>query len=104
MTKSKGNAGKQQKEENKSKQLVCCRSCIHSRLIQYGTNPVLALCPKKPDGYSKYGMEVDVASSMKYCSMYGECHDEKYIEKLFSVRHHPMACYVRSQTKERVSA
>lgn len=82
--------------EEGSKGPVCCKNCEHANLIQYGDNPILALCTKKPDYYNKYGWEVDVASGLKTCKMHKACHGEKGITKLFSVRRHPMACYVMS--------
>lgn len=94
MTRNKRVAVIQQQTKQTPKGPVCCRNCEHAKLIRYGSNPILALCPKKP-AHNKYGWDVDVASSMKHCSMYDECQGEKEITKLFCVRHHPMACYMR---------
>lgn len=79
---------------------VCCRHCLISHLIQYGTNPVLAECRQKPRPFDeRHPFEIDVASTPKHCSMYKHTAKEKEIEHREVVRHYPMACYVRSQSQ-----
>jgi len=81
------------------KKLVCCRNCMHASLIQYGDNPVLAQCLKKPDPYNeKFPYDVDVAGSPRLCAMHQEAIGEKWIQKRIQVRHHPMAAYARSNS------
>lgn len=79
------------------KKACCCRQCAHAHLVQYGNNPVIAECTKKPnEGNSRFPYAVDVASSLKYCEMFHQRTTPEEIE------HRPVRYY--SFTKEGLAA
>lgn len=91
----------QTSSETKRQQLPCCGKCLHSNLIQYDNNPILAQCHKKPDPWNeRFPYDTDVAFSPKNCSMYKYTDKEKPVEHLKSVRHYPMACYAKCQSQK----
>lgn len=58
-------------EEKKNKEVVCCLDCFWASLMQYGTNPVLAQCRKKPNvGNAKFPYEVMVAAAKWICPLW----------------------------------
>lgn len=62
--------------EKKNTEVVCCMDCLWARLVQYGSNPVLANCLKKPNPYNdKFPYERQVASARWICPTYK--HDSK---------------------------
>jgi len=68
-------------KEKKNTELVCCMDCVWARLIQYGTNPVLADCLKKPDPYNeKFPYERQVASARWICPIWKHDNKAKEIE------------------------
>ena len=69
-------------EEKKNTKVVCCRDCAWANLIQYGNNPVLAECRKKPNpDNEKFPYERMVASTRWICPIYSKGNGEKIIEK-----------------------
>ena len=68
-------------KEKKNTELVCCMDCVWARLVQYGTNPVLADCLKKPDPYNeKFPYERQVASAKWICPIWKHDNKPKEIE------------------------
>ena len=77
------NAGRGKKDPSK---LVCCKDCFWANLIQYGDNPVLADCRKKPnDGNEKFPYQREVASAKWICPTYKHQEEEKFIQKRVKV-------------------
>ena len=69
-------------KNKKNTKVVCCRDCAWANLIQYGTNPVLAECRKRPNPDSdKFPYERMVASTRWICPTYKHDDQEKEIEK-----------------------
>ena len=65
----------------KNTEVVCCRDCLFARLIQYGSNPVLADCLKKPNpDDARFPYQREVASSRWICPLYKHDGSEKEIE------------------------
>lgn len=55
----------------KNTEVVCCMDCFWANLIQYGSNPVLAECRKKPNMYNeRFPYQVEVAFTRWICPMY----------------------------------
>lgn len=73
-------------QEKPNTKVVCCLSCFWANLIQYGTNPVLAECRKKPnDGDQRFPYQVEVASAQQICRTYRyQPESEKTIQKRVS--------------------
>ena len=70
----------EQKPKTNTK-LCNCMTCIWAQLHQYGTNPVLAACEKKPQpGNAKFPYEVMVAEPMWICPTYTQAEGEKWIQ------------------------
>ena len=70
------------KEEKKNTDVVCCMDCLWAKLIQYGTNPILAECHKKPNqGNERFPYQREVASSRWICPMWKLDNQVKEIEK-----------------------
>lgn len=86
---------KQDTKQQRPKGPVCCKNCLHATLIQYGSNPVLALCSQKP-AYNKYGFDVDIANALRTCSMHVKDLSDKDITPLS----HGAAYRVTSKEKE----
>lgn len=64
-----------------------CFFCIHARLIQYGANPVLAECLKKPQpGNERFPYQREVAKVPRECDMYSDDTSEKKVEPRETVR------------------
>lgn len=64
------------KSEKKNTEVVCCMDCLWAKLIQYGNNPILADCLKKPNPDSeKFPYERQVASARWICPTHK--HDSK---------------------------
>lgn len=78
------------KKSNKTREFVntklcCCATCEHSMLHQYGTNPVLADCRKKPQpGNRRFPFWVMVARTMWVCPMWQQTENEKWIQPRLS--------------------
>ena len=51
-------SNKRIREEKVNKEIVCCLDCYWANLHQYGNNPVLAECRKKPN-----------TGNVKFCSV-----------------------------------
>ena len=69
-------------KESKNTKVVCCMDCAWAHLIQYGSNPVLAECYKKPNpDNDKFPYEREVASSRWICPAWKHDASEKTIEK-----------------------
>ena len=65
----------------KNTEVVCCMDCFWANLIQYGNNPVLAECRKKPNMYNeRFPYQREVASSRWICPLYKHDGSEKEIE------------------------
>ena len=60
--------------------IKCCGNCMHSALLQYDSNPVLADCLIQPTGDDKFPYERDVASRAKECTMHKLELNNKQIE------------------------
>lgn len=69
-------------EEKVNKEIVCCLDCYWANLHQYGKNPVLAECRKKPNtGNVKFPYQVEVAATRWICPIYKFQHrSEKFIQ------------------------
>ena len=69
-------------KDRKNTEVVCCRDCLWSHLIQYGNNPVLAECHKKPiPDNEKFPYERMVASTRWICPTWKKDDKMKEIEK-----------------------
>lgn len=65
----------------KNTEVVCCMDCFWANLIQYGSNPVLAECRKKPNtDNARFPYQREVASSRWICPLYKHDGSEKEIE------------------------
>jgi len=61
------------REEPANTKPGCCKTCLHSQLLQYGNNPLLADCHKKPQqGNEMFPYERMVASCIFICPTYKE--------------------------------
>ena len=68
--------------EKKNTKVVCCMDCAWANLIQYGNNPVLAECQKRPNPESEnFPYERMVASTRWICPSYSEGDSNKTVEK-----------------------
>lgn len=69
-------------EENRqAKGLVSCMTCKHGSLHRYGNNPILAECKCKPQpGNKRFPYLVEVASTLRKCSMWEADRNEKVVE------------------------
>lgn len=77
---AKGNNNKT--NDKKNTEVVCCRDCLWAHLIQYGDNPVLAECRKKPvPDNDRFPYQREVASTSWICPTYKHDDQEKEIEK-----------------------
>ena len=75
-------------KESKNTKVACCRDCVWAKLVQYGDNPVLAACTKRPQPYNeRFPYEMMVASAKWICPLFHQDEAEKMIEKRLSVRH-----------------
>ena len=45
-------------------------NCLHSKLLRYDNNPILADCLKQPTGDDKFPYDRDVASRCKGCKLW----------------------------------
>ena len=80
-TKSRSQAANPEKKEIKPG-LVCCMDCLYSRLMRYGSNPVLAECLKKPQpGNERFPYQREVARPLRQCGMHSHTDDPKEIEQ-----------------------
>lgn len=69
-------------KDRKNTDVVCCKDCLHAHLIQYGNNPVLAECHKKPNpGDDKFPYQREVASTRWICPICKHDDQVKEIEK-----------------------
>ena len=77
----KSNTSTKQSDKGASR-TVMCRYCLHSDLIQYDHNPILAACHKQPQPYNaRFPYKIEVACVERCCSMYALCTKEKEIER-----------------------
>ena len=61
---------------------VSCMDCRYSCLIQYGDNPILAECMKKPQPDNRlFPYQREVARSMRICAMHRHTDEVKRIQK-----------------------
>lgn len=73
-------------EEKKNTKVVCCMDCLWANLIQYGNNPVLAECHKKPNpDNDKFPYQREVASARWICPTHKHDDRQKSIEKRVKV-------------------
>lgn len=64
---------------------VDCMDCIHSRLIRYGLNPILAECRQKPQpGNERFPYVREVARAIKVCSLHKHTDEVKTVETRMS--------------------
>lgn len=71
-----------QQEERKNTKVVCCTDCLWAHLIQYGNDPVLAECLKRPnEGNGRFPYQREVASARWICPLYKHDNKVKEIEK-----------------------
>ena len=78
-TKSNINQGEKQARCGK---LVCCMDCLHSHLIQYGNDPVIADCHQKPQPYNeRFPYQREVARHLRQCSQHSHTDKVKDIER-----------------------
>lgn len=71
-----------QQEEKRNTKVVCCMDCLWAHLIQYGNDPVLAECRKRPnEGNERFPYEREVASARWICPLYKLDVNPKDIEK-----------------------
>ena len=76
-------------KEKKNTEVVCCMDCAWAHLIQYGNNPLLAECQKKPIFENdKFPYEREVASSRRVCPTWK--HQDRH-EKTIEKREHKAA-------------
>lgn len=76
-------------KDRNNTEVVCCLDCIWAKLLQYGTNPVLADCLKKPNpDNDKFPYERQVASARWICPTYK--HDTKVKEIEHRDAHHEL--------------
>lgn len=69
-------------KKDKKPGLVCCMDCQHSRLMRYGSNPVLAECRKKPQpGNDRFPYQREVARPLRQCGLYKHTDEPKEIEQ-----------------------
>ena len=69
-------------KDRKNTEAVCCKDCLYAHLIQYGNNPVLAECHKKPNpGDDKFPYQREVASTRWICPTWKHDDQVKEIEK-----------------------
>ena len=72
---------KTEEKERKNTEVVCCMDCVWARLIQYGNNPVLADCTKKPNADNeKFPYQREVASARWICPTWKKDSQVKSIE------------------------
>lgn len=58
-------------QEKKNTEVACCMDCFWANLMQYGTNPVLAQCRRKPNtGDARFPYDVMVAMTKWICPMF----------------------------------
>lgn len=63
--------------------MMRCRNCQHSVLLQYGSNPVIAECMKKPQSWSvRFPYEREVADVCRNCKMYSYTDEKKEVKHL----------------------
>lgn len=73
---------KTEEKERKNTEVVCCMDCFWARLIQYGNNPVLADCTKKPNvDNERFPYQREVASAKWICPTWKHDSQVKSIEK-----------------------
>lgn len=69
-------------KESKNTKVVYCIDCAWAHLIQYGNNPILAECHKKPiPDNEKFPYERMVASARWICPTWKHDNQAKEIEK-----------------------
>ena len=69
-------------EEKKNTKVVCCMDCLWANLIQYGNNPVIAECLKKPNPYNeRFPYQREVASARRVCPAWKHDDRQKSVEK-----------------------
>ena len=62
--------------------IITCMDCKHSHLIQYGCDPILAECFKKPQpGNDRFPYQREVARAKRTCSMHNHTEEVKQIEQ-----------------------
>lgn len=77
----KSNYNKFVSTEKPNTKVVSCMNCLLAKLIQYGMNPVLAECMKKPNiDNDRFPYERQVASTRWICPDWKEDVNEKTIE------------------------
>lgn len=63
--------------------LVCCLNCLHAKLRQHGTNPILAACKCKPQpDNERFPYDVQVARPLRNCSDWKLDPNEKEVEHI----------------------
>ena len=61
---------------------VCCMDCLHSKLMRYDNNPVLAECHRKPQpGNERFPYQREVARPLRQCAMHKHTDEPKEIEQ-----------------------
>jgi len=69
-------------EEKKNTQVVCCMDCLRAKLIQYGNDPVLAECTKRPNpDNDRFPYQREVASARWICPTWKRDDQVKSVEK-----------------------
>lgn len=62
--------------------LVSCMDCLHSTLMRYGSNPVLAECMKKPQpGNERFPYQREVARPLRQCSQHRHTDETKEVKQ-----------------------
>lgn len=106
MTKSKNNVRHVSPVPKLKKPCICdCTDCLWANLVQYEgpQEPLLAECTKKPQLYNtRFPYQVEVARAKLLCPLYRHTDEVKTVQIRAKVRHHPMACHVKSYSKELV--
>ena len=79
---SKSN-NKQGNSQAKASGPVTCMDCLHSALMQYGCNPILADCHEKPQpGNERFPYQREVARAIRICPLHKHTDKEKVIERI----------------------
>lgn len=69
-------------DERRNTEVVSCMDCKWAHLLQYGSNPVLAECMRRPNRYNaRFPYEVMVASARWICPTWKRDSQVKSIEK-----------------------
>lgn len=73
--------------------IVCCEECFFANLIQYGNDPLLAECRRKPqDMNERFPYQVEVARHGRLCRMHKhQDRAEKTVQQRVAVSRWPSA-------------